>query len=303
MRTKLIRMTDTEIVLQKINKVHVPKESDLEEIIVKELTKGHVFYIPKEESQPITPGNKVTLSITSGIPKFNKDKVSIRVGSKLYSEILENVLIGLKVGACKTVVINGEKAEFTVLKVEELCYPELSNDMVLEKDIEGINTVEQFKEYYLAQKQSETIKAYAQVCLDQMIEQSKFTEIDPLDVKEVTDQQFNVLRERFLHSQLDLENLTEEEWTKEFYDPTKYPYYKKIYPDIALLMRVRNKNEFYESLYLESVNAIQVYLILSQLLQKKNPDDFDPSKVFKGERKLMDEYVVKTREYLMKEGC
>lgn len=304
MRTKLISLADTESVLQKINEVHLPNESDLEETIKKELTKGHVFYIQKDENQPITLGNKVTLKISSNISKFNKDKVSINVGSKLYSEIVENALIGLKVGACKTVVINGENAEFTVLKAEELCYPELTNDMVVEKNIEGVKTLAKFKEYYLAKKQSEIVKAYAQACIHELIKQSEFAEMNQLDIKEVIDQQFNVLRERFLHSDLDLETLSQEEWEQNFYNPEKYPYYKKIYPDVALLMGVRNKKEFYDSLYLEGVKAIQIFLVLSQLLEKENPDEFDPTKVFKGEIKLVDEYVEKTKEYLIKkEGC
>lgn len=304
MLTKLIRMADTDSVMQKIKKVQVPTDVDLKDAIIKELTKGYLFYTQKEESQPITIGNKVTLKIASNIPKFNKDKVSINVGSRLYSEIVENALIGLKVGATETVVISGEKIEFTVLKTEELCYPEPTNDMVAEKNIEGIETVKQFKEYYLAQKQSEIVNAYAQACLDELIEQSEFTEINQLDIKEVIDQQFNVLRERFLHSELDLEKLSEEEWIQNFYNPDKYPFYKKIYPDIALLMRVRNKKEFYDSLYTEGVNAIRIYLVLSHFFGKENSDEFNPTKSFQGERKLMDEYVQKIKEYLIqKEGC
>lgn len=299
MRTRLISLADTKSVLKNINEVHIPNAGDLEEIITKELTKGHLFYVQKDESQPITLGNKVTLKIWSNISKFNKDKVSINVGSKLYSEVVENALIGLKVGASKTVIINGENVEFTVLKAEDLCYPELTNDMVAEKAIEGVETLEQFKEYFLTQKQNEISKAYAHECIDAFIEQSEFTEIDLLDIKEVTDQQFNVLRERFLHSDMDLDKLSQEEWEHEFYNPEKYPYYKKIYPDVALLMGVRNKKEFYDSLASEGVKAIKTYLVLSQLLAKKNPEEFDPTKVFKGEEKLVDEYVVKIK----KEGC
>ena len=304
MRTKLIRMADIESVLQKIGTVHIPAQNDLEEAIKKELTKGHLYYIEKDKSHAITSGNKVTLKIASKIAKFNKEKVSINVGTKLYSEVVENALIGLNLGSNKTVEINGETVEFTVLKVEELCYPKLTNDMVADKNIEGIGTVEQYKEYYLLQKQNETVRAFAQACLDEIIKESDFSEIDPLDVKEVTDQQFQVLRERFLQSELDLETMSEEEWIENFYNPEKFPYYIKIYPDIALLMRVRNKQEFYESLYSEGEHAILKYLVLSHILQKEKEDEFDPTKVLKAESKLMDAYVENTKEYLMKkEGC
>ncbi len=300
MRTQLIHIADTEAILRKIEEVHMPQEKELEALIKKELTKGHLFYVEKDESQSIKHGNKATLKIASNIPKFNKDKVSINVGSKLYSEIVENALIGLKVGESSTVVINNETVEFTVLKIEELFYPELTNDMVMKKEIEGIKTIEEYKDYYLAQKQNETVEACAKVCLDDLIIQSEFTEIDPLDVKEVTDQQFNVLRERFLHSDMDIEKLTDEEWMDDLYEPEKYPYYKKIYPDIAMLMGVKNKKEFYDSLYSEGVDAIRTFLVLGHFLKKEDMEEYNPTKVYRGERKLVDEYVEKIRECMMK---
>ena len=303
MRTKLIRMTNIESVLQKINKVHMPNEKDLEVEIKKELAKGHLFYIQKDENYSIIHGNKVTIKISGNIPKFNKDKVSINVGSKLYSEIVEKALLGLKVGSSENVVINGETIAFTVLKVEELCYPELTDDMVAEKNIEDVKTIEQYKAYYLANKQNEVATSYVQEFLEELIAQSEFAEINEDDVKEVTDQQFYALREHFLQGDMDLETLSEEEWIENFYNPDKYPYYKKIYPDIALLMCVRNKQEFYESLHLEGETAIQTFLVLSQLLAKENPEEFDPTKVLKGEKKLVDEYIEKTKiDLIKKEG-
>lgn len=103
-----------------------------------------------EEVGSIEKGDVVTLSLKSEKPKFNREKLKLNVGSKLFDADFEAQLIGLKVGETAVLKAGEEDVEVKVLESRRSIYPELTDEIVAEGMMReeynepDIKTVEQY---------------------------------------------------------------------------------------------------------------------------------------------------------------
>lgn len=103
-----------------------------------------------EKVGSIEKGDVVTLSLKSEKPRFNREKLKLNVGSKLFDADFEAQLIGLKVGETAVLKSGEEDVEVKVLEARRSIYPKLTDEIVAEGMMReeynepDIKTVEQY---------------------------------------------------------------------------------------------------------------------------------------------------------------
>lgn len=300
MKTKLICLADQEAILQEIDRSAIPKMQDVEALAVRQLTEGRISFAEEESKKPVCGGNRVTIRISSNLPKYNREKVTMMVGKGLYDSVVETQLLGMKVGESGQATVKGEPACFTVLKIERMVIPEPTDEMAQAKGIEGIQTVEQYKAYILSEKQDQVIRTIVDQLLTRLTAASQFS-LDEDDVENAVRLQYEVVRSRFLQGGSDLDTMPDEEWKQNFYSPEKKSYYEQIYPFFAKLCLSENRQAYLDVLTPDAVKSIQRAVVLCQILEKKDADAFDPTLKADAELALIEEYFTVIKKELVVE--
>ena len=78
---------------------------------------------PCPRGDPIQPGCRVTLKTVSPLPKYNREKTVLTVGSNLYNPDLERMLVGMCAGQSGRIEIQGKTVSFWILQAERKAYP------------------------------------------------------------------------------------------------------------------------------------------------------------------------------------
>ena len=126
-----------------------------EELYAKDLDRVLRRFGRKEEAAVVSPGDTVTLSCASDLPRYNKKSLPVPVGRGLFSAVLEAELVGMAVGGTKTVSLDGCDVTLTVERIVHTVLPELSDENVASFGMEGISTVADLRKYCVG-KQVET---------------------------------------------------------------------------------------------------------------------------------------------------
>ena len=286
MRTKLISVPDWNSLLREIGWNDAPTAADIENRVIRELTRGKVTFVDAENA-PVENGFRVTLHTESALPKFNKEKVTVTVGSGLYDRTVEERLLNMRAGDSAQVTVRGEEVRFTVLKAEQKHVPALTDEMVGELSVEGIGTLSAYRAY-MARK----IKtAYASKVLEQLLEQlisaSVFSETEEVDTEKVIDLEYAPLNARF-----GLDKLTPEEWKRDFSRTELKAYYEQIYPDVAIVFGTTGKESFYEVRREPATRTIRECLVMNACLGA----DIDPTEDPNAKKTLTEAFTDKITE-------
>lgn len=302
MRTKLYHPAELTAVLQSADSSCIPTKESLRDYVVRELTRGHIFYVPCPVDEPIHQSDRVTLRVSSVLSRFNREKVSVCVGAGLYNTELEAAMKGRKVGESGAVVVKGESVSFDILHVERPCRPVPTDEMAQGMELDGITTVAQFSAYILKQKQDEWIKRRSAQLLDQVILRSGLSAVDPQDIRDAMDLAYGSMRNRFLHSGTDLDELSSEEWSRTIYSPKSSSFMEKYNPEMAKLAAAPDKQAYYDLLRPEAERSIQCALVLCALLGKADERAYDPTIRLHAEAPLIEEFTEKIRTFFIKKG-
>ena len=286
MKTKLISVPDWNSRLREIGWDDAPTAGDIENRVVRELTRGKVTFVDAGNA-PIENGFRVTLHTESALPKFNRDKVTVTVGSGLYDRTVEERLSDMRVGDSAQVTVKDEPVCFTVLKAEKKHVPELTDEMVHELSIEGVDTLPAYRAY-MARK----IKtAYASGLLEQLLEQlvsaSVFSETEGADIEKVIDLEYAPLNARF-----GLDRLTPEEWKNDLGRTELKAYYEQIYPDVAIVFGTTGKDSFYEVRREPAIRTIRECLVMNACLGS----DVDPTEEPNAKKTLTEAFTNRITE-------
>lgn len=286
MKTKLISVPDWNSKLHEIGWNDAPTTADIESRVVKELTRGRVTFVDADSS-PIENGFRVTLHTESALPKFNKEKVTVTVGSGLYDRTVEDRLLDMRVGDSAQVTVKDKPVSFTVQKAEKKQIPGLTDEMVRELSIEGVDTLSAYRAY-IARK----IKtAYASKLLEQLLEQltqaSVFSGTEEADIEKVIDLEYSPLNARF-----GLDRLTPEEWKNDLGRTELKAYYEQIYPDVAIVFGTTGKDSFYEVRREPAIRTIRECLIMNACLGS----DVDPTEEPNAKKTLTEAFTNRITE-------
>lgn len=282
MKTKLYRLEDVQPILCKVDRSRIPSAEDLELKVKKQLTAGLTTCVPIAEGVPICHDDKVTLRITSVLPRFNRERIALTVGSGLYDKTVERELVGMCVGETANIIVRGEKAVFTVLNAERISYPELTDDMAHNQKIEGIHTVDAYKAYILDISQKYVVGDIVDEIVEQLIDSSEMSPIDSDDIEMSLEAFYESIRQHYLLIHFDVNELPADEWPKVFGAP--------------------NKEEFFRGMLAKGYEKIiPECLIYCALLGKPCEGSFDPTVNGQAEIPLRRELVEKYQKILVKE--
>lgn len=283
MYTKLHSMPDWQEALRGLELSAAPTDADTDAAVLRELSRGRVSFA--ETDAPAAAGCRVTLRTSSALPKFNREKTVLTVGSGLFSPEIEALLPGMRAGESASAAVKGEIVDFTVTRVERRVYPELTDELVRAQNIGGVDTLAGYREYMADKLRREYAASVADALIERLAAAADMDAPDERDIGAVTDREYEPLRERFSHGGEDIDKLSEEQWTENFYRPELKAYYESIYPDIAPFMDTKSKADYYEKRRPEAIRTIRECLVLGAALGRgEDPTaDRDALKTLRGE--------------------
>lgn len=104
-------------------------------------------FAKKEEASEIAAHDIVTLSCVSENRKFQKTHLTIRIGLGLYSEELEEKLVGMCIGEERAMHVGEDAVTVTVEKIVRECLPEINDKLAQQCGITGVHTAEDIVTY------------------------------------------------------------------------------------------------------------------------------------------------------------
>lgn len=181
--------------------------ADINEMIddeMKRIAKRYGKVVDTDAEYEIAVDDIVMIRSKSSLAKYNKPMIPVTVGKNLFSEIIENNLIGMKVKESKVVNVDGEDVEFTVLKVKTREVPEITLDMLKEDlknssadkaVIKAVKSIDDFKnilrEDFIDMNKMENF-------FDNVYKYIRDLAISKMEV-DLDEEDYNVYRENFMY--------------------------------------------------------------------------------------------------------
>lgn len=97
-------------------------------------------YAEQVQGESVQSQDMVTLTCTSGVKRFNKPHITIRIGMGLFSKELENALLGWKVGQTGSVTVKDQAVSVSVENIQREVLPEVDDALAKRCCIPGIET-------------------------------------------------------------------------------------------------------------------------------------------------------------------
>lgn len=127
--------------------------SDPEERIAEEfsrLQKKHASYAELTAADALAQDDNVVINASctaaDAPAKFNRDKVQLKLGKKLYNPIVENALIGHKIGETVTVDVNGLPVNVSIVSAKRLAEHPLTQDELDQENLPGQPSLEAYRQ-------------------------------------------------------------------------------------------------------------------------------------------------------------
>ncbi len=173
-------------------------------------------YATVEDVSEIAVQDMVTLTCTSENPRFNKEHITVRVGTGLFSKELENQLIGRKIGQTGLVTVKEQPVNVTVEAIRREKLPEVDDALAARCGDPYIQTAEDIRAYCRGRQFDDVLEqplddAFPYL-MRKVIEKSEFA----LDPEEKTFSQELTIRQFAGSSMLegrDLDSMEEEEFS------------------------------------------------------------------------------------------
>ncbi|MDE6879791.1 MAG: hypothetical protein K2P20_00355 [Oscillospiraceae bacterium] len=279
MKTRLYSLPDWKAVLRDTGWADAPTRDDVERAVLRELTRGKTSFAGQAPDFPIEKGCRVTLRTESVLPKFNKERTVVTVGSGLYDPSVEAQLCGMTEGSQGRTMVRGEAVSFTVTKVEKKIFPALTDELVEGLQLEGVSTLAGYRRYMEDKMRREYAAGLARKMVEQLLAAAQMAPPAQEDVRRVIDLEYAPLRERF-----SLDTMSPNEWEEAFGKVELKGFFAQIYPDIALLFGTTGKESYYASREEAAADTIRACLVLRHILA----DEADPTEDPQAEHKLME---------------
>lgn len=160
-------------------------------------------------------GDAAVCRLESKNPRFNKASMQIAVGAGMLPKPIEQAVLGLQVGSTVTVTVNDQAVHITLLSVKNKLLPELSDTLIAEAGMEGVQTVAQLRaklEKEQREKAADAISYDARVhVLDTVLQDTEFI-LDKEDWKNMVS--LSMARNAVLCQQdgMDIHTMTEQDF-------------------------------------------------------------------------------------------
>lgn len=172
-------------------------------------------HISWSEGEAAKAGDVVTCSMESNLEKFNRQNMQLTLGIGLFDKEVEKALVGAKAGEKIDLLKDGEKVEIQVLSVRNKYVPQLTDEMVQELALPGVDTVEGYRQHLVeAQKKEQynddSYEAYRYV-IRTVLERSDIV-IKEADWQQDVNWQLHKTRTYCVDEGLVLEEMKDSDW-------------------------------------------------------------------------------------------
>lgn len=104
----------------------------------------YVRWEPAEEAQA---GDLAVCRTESELPRFQKNRLKLLIGSGMFHSELEQAVIGMTPGNCRAVALPEGEVLITLLELSRQKTPEPDDEMIHRLGLDGIDTVEAYRAY------------------------------------------------------------------------------------------------------------------------------------------------------------
>ncbi len=104
----------------------------------------YVRWEPEEEAQT---GDLAVCRMESDVPRFQKNRIKLLIGSGMFHSGLEQAVIGMTPGSRRNVALPEGEVLVTLLELSRQQIPEPDDEMISKLGLDGIFTVEAYRSY------------------------------------------------------------------------------------------------------------------------------------------------------------
>lgn len=250
-----------------------------EEYIEKELKRITRANKTTEDVTFLAKGDVAVIDLESSLERYDRSGLTLAVGVGLFDKELETQLIGKAVGESFSVAVKDKAVKVTVVSGKRTVFPAPTDEAVKQyavgkEDLDGIETVAQFREHikqqYYDEKAQEVIFGTLNEIQDYVLTHSEW-EFDPDELKEMYD---NMLA--------DMEQMAEESYGKSFAEMTD--------KEVARETDLPTKEALLEELQIQSERTIASLLFLI-VNHGMDPSEVDIEQAFELDWGFMQDYV------------
>lgn len=185
MKTPFNKKVDKNFVSDWLDKVDlslIPDEKEIEETLKKRLLKSYITLKTLSQGEPVCKEDIVTISLASTLPKFNKSKVLVTVGTGLFNKEIEDSLIGKHCGESYEITTQGIQVKVALLEIKRKEVPPITDAMVVQLGIEGVDTIEKYREKLTAELMDYTFYPLASKLIESLLDVVKIEKLDEGDL-------------------------------------------------------------------------------------------------------------------------
>lgn len=172
-------------------------------------------YISWKEGNVAGKGDMAVCRMESEAPRFNKENITVAVGSGLLPRELEELLTGMTVGEHRVVRVGEDQVCVTLLSVKNKLVPELSDEMVRGLALDGVETIDDYREYLIQKQKTELAEQVGyeanRFVMDTVLDDSEFV-LHKSDWDRAVELKVNRLRVLCKQEGLVFEEMTEAEF-------------------------------------------------------------------------------------------
>lgn len=218
MKTQIHNKLELRKYLDKLDPSRIPSNQEIDEAVEKRLTKAHITLKDLPEGETIQTGDTAMLRTESVLPKFNKAKVPVTVGTNLYDRELETVLVGRKVGERGQLDKDGEPVTYEILSAKRKLVPDVTDAMAAEQGIEGVDTVEKFRAHLAKEKTDFALGGLAGEVMEAMLRDAETDEPADEDLDRLGELESAFFKKLYLEKDgINVDQLTEEEFREKLH--------------------------------------------------------------------------------------
>ena len=212
MRSYVLSMKDPKQVDLSASLVAVPIDADKVEAELRRIALPYVRWEPVAEA---AAGDLAICRMHSELPRFERPKLKLMLGSGMFRREIEEAAVGMKPGEEKTVTLPEGNLQLTLMEVSRQTIPEPDDEMVRALRLEGVASVEDYREHLREKLRLDAAKELSREPLEQLIcavlDGSEFV-LYPEDWRRIVNQRLDRSRVLFRQEGIDMERATPEDF-------------------------------------------------------------------------------------------
>lgn len=205
MRSKILRACDLMQAVQDFPWKARPDEKSADEKMY-QIALPHKRY---EQAETVAPGDVVSITMRAEHKKFNRT-IKLQVGSNMFDRELEAALVGKMPNREYSLEHPVGTVAYCIGDIQRLVIPEVTDEMAVAAEMEGVHTARALRQYYLKQALKEELRNEAFGFVEKFLKQWEFS-IDEAELDEMDEEEMERCRQISRSMNLVFDEMTEEQ--------------------------------------------------------------------------------------------